>query len=185
MANLNGLDYVLLIVIGFSTLSGFTRGLVKQVFDLLAWVLSIYFAFALGPRLGAELNRLFSLESLLNKALGPIWGNFSVGSTAVNVLGFILVLIIVRLLVDFIANVVDFMARLPIISTFNRLGGAGLGLLKGLAIVFVIATLIKALPTGEFTPYIEGSKVIGNVLKISPTLYEYIRELIVKVKVLV
>lgn len=180
MANLNGLDYVLLVIIGLSTLSGLARGLVRQVFDLAAWVLSIYFAFSLGPTVGAELNKLVGLEAHLNRALGPIWGNFEVGATATNVLGFVIVLLVVRAVVEFIASVADFIARMPIVSTFNRLGGALLGFVKGVAVVFVISALIKAMPAGQFTAHIEGSHVVATVLRLSPALYDYLKELIGK-----
>ena len=185
MANLNGLDYVLLFIMGFSSLSGFARGLVRQVFDLLAWVMSIYFAFSLGPTVGGELTRLFNLEAHLNRALGPLWGNFNVGSTATNILGFIIVLLVVRAIVEFVASVADFIARLPIVSSFNRMGGALLGFVKGVVVVFVFAALVKAMPAGTFTEHIEGSQVVATVLKLSPALYEYIRELIVKATALV
>lgn len=185
MAGLNGLDYVLLFVIGFSTLSGLARGLVRQIFDLVAWFLSIYFAFSLGPTVGSELNRLFNLEAHLNRSLGPLWGNFNIGSTAVNILGFILVLVLVRAVVEFVANIMDFIARLPIVSTFNRLGGGALGFVKGLVVVFVAAALIKAMPAGQFSETIDGSQVVSTVLKLSPTLYDYIRELIGKATTLV
>lgn len=182
MANLNGLDYVLLFIIGFSTIAGLGRGLVRQVFDLIAWVLSIYMAFNLGPTVAVELNRLFNLEAYLNRALGPIWGNFNVGSSAVNILGFILVLMVVRLIVEFVANMADFLARLPVINAFNRLGGAALGFTKGLAVVFIIAALVKAMPAGEFTQTIDSSWVVSSVLSISPALFEQIKQLIAKVR---
>ncbi|MDP3486873.1 MAG: CvpA family protein [Bacillota bacterium] len=185
MANLNGLDYVLLFIVGFSSLRGFARGLVRQVFDLLAWILSIYFAFSLGPSVGSELTRLFKLDTYLNTALGPIWGNFNAGATATNILGFIIVLLVVRALVEFVASVADFVARLPIVSTFNRLGGAILGFVKGIAVVFVVAALIKAMPVGQFTEHIERSQVVTTVLKLSPALYEYLKELIAKATALV
>ena len=94
-------------------------------------------------------------------------------------------LLLVRALVEFVANVADFVARLPIVSTFNRLGGAVMGFVKGVTVVFVVAALIKAMPVGQFTEHIEGSQVVATVLKLSPALYDYIRELIVKASALV
>jgi uncharacterized membrane protein required for colicin V production len=185
MPQFNGLDYVLLAVIGFSTFSGMSRGLVRQVFDLLAWLLSVYLAFVYGTAVGQELNRLFGLEGHLNTALGPLWGNFSIGAVAINILGFIIVLTLVRVVVEVVAGIMDVVSKLPIISTFNRLGGAALGFLKGTAVVFVIAALLRILPAGEFSGLIEGSYVITTVLAVSPALYEQIRELIGKARALV
>lgn len=185
MTNLNGLDYVLLIVLGISTITGLSKGLVRQIFDLVAWFMSIYLAFAVGPSVGSELNRFFNLEAYLNTSLGPIWGNFNLGSTATNILGFVIVLLVVRAVVEFVASLADFIARLPVVSTFNRLGGAAMGFLKGMVLIFVVAALLKAMPAGQFSQQIEGSKVASTILSLSPTLYEYIKDLISKATALV
>ncbi|MBT9153862.1 MAG: hypothetical protein DDT39_00524 [Firmicutes bacterium] len=176
--NLNALDYGLLLVIGFFALVGGSRGLVRQLFDLAAWVLSLYLAFLLGPTAAGELNRLFSLETYLNQALGPLGGNFNVGASAVNALGFIAVLIVVKLVVELFANMADFLARLPVIGTFNRVGGLAFGLAKGIAIVFVISALLTALPVGGFSRYVENSSVVSAVLDLSPALTAEIKSIL-------
>ncbi len=168
--NFNALDYGLLLVIGFFAVMGGSRGLVRQLFDLAAWALSLYLAFLLGPTAAGELNRLFALDTYLNQALGPLWGNFNVGASAVNALGFLAVLIVVKLVVELVAIMADFLANLPIIGTFNRVGGVAFGLAKGVVIVFVISALLTALPMGQFSAYVENSRVVSAVLGLSPAL---------------
>lgn len=180
--NLNALDYGLLLVIGFFTLVGGSRGLVRQLFDLAAWALSMYLAFLLGPAAARELNRVFALETYLNHALGPLWGDFNLGALAMQALGFIAVLIVVKLVVELVANVADLLARLPIIGTFNRVGGLAFGLVKGVAIVFVISALLTALPMGGFETYVENSGVVSAVLNLSPALTAEIRGIIAEVR---
>ncbi|MBT9151977.1 MAG: hypothetical protein DDT35_00187 [Firmicutes bacterium] len=182
MPPLNGLDYVLLLVVGFFTLVGLRRGLVRQVVDLVAWAGAIYLAFAFGSGVAAELNRLFALEAHLSRALGPLWGNFAIGAAAVNVLGFVVVFMIARLVAAFVAGVLDMFAELPVINSFNRLGGAGFGLIKGVVAIFFFSTIVKAVPVGAFSLHIETSYVVNTVLGFSPHLYEYLREFILRVR---
>lgn len=174
--SLNALDYGLLLVIGFFTFVGGSRGLVRQLFDLTAWVLSLYLAFLLGPTAASELNRIFALENYLNQALGPLWGDFDVGALAVNALGFIAVLIAVKLAVELVAGLADILAKLPIIGTFNRVGGLAFGLAKGIAVVFVLSALLTALPVGGFGALVENSSVVGAVLNLSPALTTAVKQ---------
>ncbi|MBS3986252.1 MAG: CvpA family protein [Selenomonadales bacterium] len=180
--NLNALDYGLLLVIGFFTLVGGSRGLVRQLFDLAAWALSLYLAFLLGPAAARELNRIFALEAYLNQALGPLWGDFNLGASAVNALGFIAVLIVVKLVVELVANMADLLAKLPIIGTFNRVGGLAFGLAKGVVIVFVVSILLTALPMGGFETHVANSRLVDAVLNLSPALTAEIRGIIADVR---
>ena len=181
----NGLDYGLLAVIALMTLSGLAKGLVRQVCDLFAWILSVYLAYRLGGAVGNELNRWFAIEEYFERALGPMVGDLSVGVIAVNVIGFIVVLIVVRLAVQLVSHLMDMVAKLPIISAFNRLGGALFGLAKGLLIVFIVASVLLMLPEGTLTGQIEGSYLVPTVLALSPKLYEQLKELFSKAKTLV
>ena len=185
MPALNLLDFGLLAVVALMTLSGLAKGLVRQLADLLAWVLSVYLAFHLGNAVGLELDRWFSIKEYFDRALGPMVGDLSVGEVAVNVVGFIVVLIAVRLAVQLAAHLLDMVAKLPIISTFNRFGGALFGLAKGLLIVFIAASVLVMLPEGALTGQIEGSYVIPAVLAISPNLYEQLKDLFSKARTLV
>lgn len=185
MPTLNGLDYVLLFVIAFFTLAGLRRGLVRQIVDLVAWVGSIYMAISFGGQLAAELNRLFSLDLYLNQALGPLWGNFAIGAMATNVLGFVGVLILTRMAAEIMANALDMVTKLPVVSSLNVLGGAALGFGKGVVIVFLVATVARAMPEGAFSAQIASSTVVGAVISISPYLYEQLREFILRARPLV
>jgi len=182
---LNGLDYVLLFVVAFFTLSGLSRGLVRQIVDLVAWVGSIYLAFSFGDQLAAELNRLFNLDVHLSQALGPLWGDFEIGAMAVNILGFVVVVCVTRMAAELLANALDMVAKLPVISSFNRLGGAALGFGKGVVIVFLVASVARAMPAGAFSAHIESSQVVNAVLRISPRFYEQLRDFILRVRPLV
>ncbi|HSL93680.1 MAG TPA: CvpA family protein [Bacillota bacterium] len=182
---LNVLDYGLLVVVGLMTLGGLNKGLVKQLVDLFAWILSLYLAYHLGNAVGQELDRWFSLKEYFDRALGPVVGDLSVGDIAVNVVGFIAVLIAVRIGVEVVSHLLDMVTKLPVISTFNRFGGAIFGLAKGLLIVFIAASVLVMLPEGALTGQIEGSYVIPTVLAISPNLYEQLKELFSKARTLV
>ena len=185
MPAFNALDYGLLLLVGAMTLSGLGRGLVRQLGDLFAWILSLYLAFHLGNAVGQELDKWFSLKQYFERALGPVAGGLSIGDLAVNVVGFLVVIIAVRIAVGLISHLLDMVAKLPIISTFNRLGGAVFGLAKGLLIVFIAASVLVMLPDGSLAGQIDGSYLIPAVLAISPNLYEQLKELFSKARTLV
>ena len=185
MPSFNALDYGLLLLVGLMTLSGLAKGLVRQLCDLAAWILSLYLAFHLGSAVGLELDRWFSLKAYFDRALGPVAGGLSVGDIAVNVVGFLVVMIVVRIAVQLVSHLLDMVAKLPIISAFNRLGGAAFGLAKGLLMVFIAASVLVMLPEGTLGGQIDGSHLIPVVLTISPNLYEQLKDLFSKARTLV
>lgn len=185
VGSLNWIDLSLLIVVVLSAVSGFSRGLVRQVCDLLAWLVSIYLAYHLGGWAGHELDKLFGLQTYFERTLEPLFGGYSVGHIAVNVIGFILVLVVARVGVQLVAGFLDMVARLPVIATFNRLGGALFGLLKGAVIVFLAASLLAVLPEGPLATQIDSSFLLPRILAISPTIYEHLRDVFDKVRTLV
>ena len=62
---------------------------------------------------------------------------------AINILSITLVFLIVLFLMRLLAGALDIVGRLPVIRTFNKLGGLAVGLLKGVIIVWVGMTLMS------------------------------------------
>jgi uncharacterized membrane protein required for colicin V production len=68
----------------------------------------------------------------------------------INVLAVIVVFIVALIALRMLAGILDFIAKLPILNLFNKLGGALIGFLQGIISVWIIITIIKLLPVNEF-----------------------------------
>ena len=56
---------------------------------------------------------------------------------------FVVSFVIILVIWFFISHTLELAFRLPVLSTLNRLGGAGLGLAKGGMLIFVACWLLK------------------------------------------
>ena len=89
---------------------------------------------------------------------------------AINIVAMVLVFIIVRLILGFLANVLDIVARLPVIKQFNRGGGLLLGLGQGMILVWLGLALMNLFFLDPTTP--ELARLLDESL-IAGMIYEY------------
>lgn len=91
----------------------------------------------------------------------------SLASIAVNIIVFIVLFLIIWLVLSVLVNVLDLVAKLPGLKAVNRLAGAGLGLLLGLAYIFigfaVLSLVISMNQSMDLVTLIDGS-IIGSFL---------------------
>lgn len=78
-------------------------------------------------------------QTIVEKIVLPI--TYEVGAAIAFAIIFFLCMVVVR----FLARAVGRVFRLPVLRTFDRLGGAAIGLLKGLVLVYLAATVIAIL----------------------------------------
>jgi len=125
---MNGLDWVILVVLGLSILSGFVRGLARTLIGLAGWVVAALVAFRFGEMFGDAL-----LTGIRNPALRAM--------LAMMVL-FLLVGIVTALLGALCARLI----RAVGLGLGDRLLGAAFGAARGLAFV-MLATVAAGFTT--------------------------------------
>lgn len=87
--------------------------------------------------------------------------NQTIVNVAINVVSFLAVFLLVSLILSFVIRGADFIAKLPVLHQFDRLLGAGFGLIRGFLIVFLIFMIVPlvltVLPFQFIQLYIEES----------------------------
>ncbi len=85
----------------------------------------------------------------------------------VNILAFIILYIVARIVLNFVKVIANLIAKLPILKQFNELGGVIYGLLQGLIVVFIALALITFISTitGQYTVLeMINQSYIGSIL---------------------
>ena len=130
---MSALDIFVIVLLGGGAMIGFVRGLVHEVLSLLAWVV------------GIVALRLF--HSPVSEALTGAVGTATAGA----VLAFILLFLPSFLLIKLLARSIGKKSRSSMLGPFDRVLGAGFGVLKGLLAVtlfFLLANLATDLIYG-------------------------------------
>ena len=93
---------------------------------------------------------------------------------AINILSVVLVFILVRIIMNILSNMLDIVGHLPIIRSFNRVGGLGVGLVRGVLLVWIglaVMSLFFINPTNPGLQYqLEASLVAGWIYENNPIL---------------
>ncbi len=180
-------DILVFVFVLFFVYTGYKSGLVKTLFGLLSYFLSIGLSIVLYPYISDIISKLPFIQEMVSgisdkfsdvffaevsnplvEYIMPTFGN-SVSTVAysvvINILSFISVLILSRLILGILSRFLNIFAKLPIISLVNRLGGAVVGGLKGiilLYIIFLIILLVPKLGDGKVAENIYSSQIANK-----------------------
>lgn len=134
MGSLTALDVVVMILVCGGAIAGFSRGFVQELLSLLAWVLAI-----LAVRMFHE-----PVTGMLTPSIGS--------ETGAAVAGYALLFGVVFLLGKWLARSIGSKSRQSVVGAFDRVLGAGFGMVKGMVIataLFMLATLIVDVYAGK------------------------------------
>lgn len=145
---MNWLDTVLLVIVGISTLYGLRRGLILEVFSLVSLVVGVAAGFAFHGVAASYLEA---------------WTGFHSVSHFVS---FALVCAAAGFAVYLAGHLIRAMVRAVLLGWADTLAGAGIGLLRGWLLCWVLLTLALAyVPAVE--PATQNSKTAPIVLSVS------------------
>ena len=128
MGALGTVDWILLAILGLSVLIGLWRGLVFEVLSLLGWVAAYFAAQWLAPAVGSYL---------------PVGAP---GSALNLVVAFVLTFVLALVVWGLAARLVRMLVSASPLSVADRMLGAAFGLLRGLVLLLVAATLVAMTP---------------------------------------
>ncbi len=162
---MNWFDILLLVVFFLHLANGFFRGLIKQLFDLIGFFIVIILSFWGSRHFSGlladyinpediiphhELIESFGLEVAVEKAPQLI----------AAVIAFLILFLVLSLLFRLISGGFRWVNKVPVIGFFNRIGGAILGALIGIAFVYMIIAGMKLIPLQLFMEALEQSEVV-------------------------
>ena len=119
------LDIIVVLIVAFGFYAGYSRGLIKTVFDTLSLVIGILAAMKLSP----------IVINLLD-------GLFNVSPTITYLIGIVITFIAVMALVRFVGKKMEDVFKAANINVVNKLAG---GTVQGLFFAFIISMVLWAL----------------------------------------
>ena len=175
-------DLICLAVVVTFVSVGYKRGLMKSLLGLVSSVAAIILSFMLYPVISSMLAKTPLFEFLVNainenyikgsafdeggalavfaKYLGSgVQSGLQNPAEAIarlllNIVSFVVVIIAGKVIIKLVGNTLDLFAKLPVIKQFNRLGGAVLGGLGGVLILYIVFAVVVFV-----SPFDAGSKI--------------------------
>jgi membrane protein required for colicin V production len=155
---MNYLDLIIGLPVILLGISGFRRGLIKELASLAALVLGIYFAVFFSDLVAEWLRQTFDMDHR--------W---------VFIVAFLLIFIIVVMLVSLIGNLLNKIASLAALGIINRTAGLLFGIMKGVVIMSVVILFVNMIDSkSQFLKkeLKDGSLLYAPVEKIAPLILQ-------------
>lgn len=178
---INWLDAVLAVLVFYSAAAGWRRGLIRQVFDVAGVIAAYFIALRYSGSLLLWLERYIPLNRWLPSWFNaPLPGGLVLGEVMASLAGFVLLFFAVRLLLSVVAGILHGFFSLPLLGSFNGLGGLLLGGLKGLFLALIAVGILSLFGTPFWVHSLEGSVVATSLLYWLPYVYEQLTEVLLK-----
>ncbi|NLB81413.1 MAG: CvpA family protein, partial [Clostridiaceae bacterium] len=183
-------DIVLFAFIGIMALWGAKTGFIKTVFHFGYYVISIIIAMYLYPflsnylidsqfsvfvhnniimpRIGvdtSELNLPTFLEPIVTGGIENTTEAIANSMTKliINIFCFILIFIILKIGLKLVVGVLDKIAKLPVLSSLNKLGGLIAGAANGALITYILLALMTMFSNDKVLDTINSSKFVADM----------------------
>lgn len=156
---MNLLDWIFIIIIGTSSVYGLFKGLIKEVISILAAIIGL---------IGA--SRFYEKLSLL-----ILLKNFGLNEQVSNVLSFFILFVIIFIVVILVGKLIHKFIQAIFLGWINRLGGIGLGFIRGIIISSIII-IILTITLSVKSPILTQSRLIPHIISISKALLSLVPE---------
>ena|SRR3990167_5868603 len=162
MADMNWVDYLLLIIIGLSVLVGFKRGLVREMISLASIIVAFVVAGMFAETLAKTFMTYPSVQSLITRA-----SDFLGIDTTQPVSYFALLMSYASLFVvtiiagNIISQVLNLGFGAGVFGIGNHLLGGAFGLCRGAIIVLIVIYLMQLTPLGKQSWWMRSQIVIA------------------------
>ena len=197
---MNWLLIVVICIIAWNAVRGYTRGLLRIVYSLVACILMLTASSMAAPYVRDNILSQTGIESVIysniekqiavqgQKATGDFdmanillqqsgaYDSVSMQLTNAIMTGisFFIVIFLLGIVEYFVRRLIRKIEKVPVISTVNRVAGLGVGFIKGIVIVWLLLALISLLATSEagqtMTVYINDSLMLKYLYENNPII---------------
>ncbi len=158
-------DIFLLIIFIYHLLSGFSRGLVKQLFDILGIILVVVLSIWGSRNFSYVLVEYINPENIiphhdLMVKLGVDVALVQAPQVIAGILTFLALFLLLSIVFKLFSGSFRWINRIPVIGMFNRIWGGILGAVVGLVFVYIVIASLSLIPLQFFIDALENSEVV-------------------------
>ncbi|QTN00018.1 hypothetical protein ERJ70_12365 [Sediminibacillus dalangtanensis] len=172
------IDLILIVILIFGFFTGLKRGFILQLFHLIGFIAAFIIAAAYYDDLAPKLELWIPYPDMPDDAS---WGVFldslPLETAFYNAIAFAIIFFAVRIALQIIASMLDFVAALPILSSINGLLGGILGFVEVYLLVFLLLYIGALLPVQFVQTILERSMIASFMIEHTPFISGQIKAL--------
>ncbi|MRG88392.1 CvpA family protein [Salinibacillus xinjiangensis] len=170
-------DLVLLVILLIGLLIGLKRGFIMQVLHLTGFIIAFIISVLYYDNLSPILTMWIPYPDFGEEGFGALFQSLPLETAFYNGIAFVIIFFAVKIVLQIVANMLDFIADLPILNSFNGILGAILGFLETYFILFVIIYFSALIPIDFIQGYVNDSSIAQFMIEHTPLLSDQIKDL--------
>ncbi|EGQ22412.1 CvpA family protein [Mammaliicoccus sciuri] len=140
-------DLLIIFLLVGGLITGFRRGLIVQLIHMLGLIVSIIVAYMYYKQLAEKLILWIPYPgATADSKLSWTFDHLDLDMTFYRLIAFIFIFVAVKLVLQLIGSMLDFLKHLPVLGFGARLLGAGLGFIEFYFIIFFFLSVLAILP---------------------------------------
>lgn len=172
------LDFAVLIILIFGFLLGLKRGFILQLVHLTGFLIAFIVSYSYYEKLAPTLTLWVPYPNLSsNSTLSFLFDNVNLEDAYYRAISFVVIFFAVRILLQIVASMLDFIAHIPILKQLNIWAGGLLGFIEVYLIMFIILFIAALLPIESIQTSLTGSILAELIVKQTPILSQLVQDL--------
>lgn len=172
------LNIIIIIFLVFGVFMGLKRGFVLQLLHLTGFIISFIVAVMYFKPLGEKLSLYIPYPDLTGEgAFASFLNNLPLETAFYNAIAFAVIFFAVKLILQIIASMLDFVASIPILGCINKILGAVLGFAEVYLIMVILLYILALTPVQGIQDAIQHSSIALSIIENTPYFSEQIFKL--------
>ncbi|MGE7666135.1 CvpA family protein [Ureibacillus composti] len=165
------LDLILILIFAASLLVGIKRGFVVQVIHLSSFFIALIVAYIYYKPLADKFVLWIPYPGFTeNASLTLMLDSLDVDRTFYRVIAFAVIFFAVKIALQIVGSIFDFLTYLPILNSINRVLGAVLCFAEFYFVLFIAMYVIALIPVPSVQNFMGSSVIAGFMLEHTPVL---------------
>ncbi|HLR22788.1 MAG TPA: CvpA family protein [Pseudogracilibacillus sp.] len=165
------ISILLILILVFGFFMGMKRGFILQLMHLLSFIIAFTVAVLYYKKLAPNLVSWIPYPDITSEQSWAIFlDSMPMENAFYNAIAFALIFFGTKIILQIIASMLDFVARLPVLKQLNKLLGAILGFVEVYLILFVLLYVVALTPVGKLQGYVADSFVARLIVEFTPFL---------------
>jgi len=172
------LDIVLLIIFAASLLLGMKRGFVMQAINLVGFLVALIVAYIYYKPLAEKFVLWIPYPGMTEEtSFTLVIDMLDVDQTFYRIIAFAVIFFTVKIAMQIIGSIFDFLTYLPVLNSFNRILGALLCFVEFYFILFILLYVLALLPVTTIQSLMGSSIIAGLMLEHTPIVTQLFQKI--------
>lgn len=164
-------DLLILAVFAFSLIIGIKRGFVVQAMNLISFVVALIVALIYYKPLADKFVLWIPYPGFTeNSTMTIVLDTLDVDRTFYRILAFALIFFVMKIVLQIVGSMFDFLTYLPVLKSLNRILGAALCFVEFYLITFIVLYVLALIPFEALQVRLDRSILTGLILEHTPII---------------